>query len=89
MGLVVADGRKDGNIREVVFDHLDSLPDDVQVAFPGGVPDIMGHQITRPDDEVYILKGQCVWGHPVSVESQTEYQYTVVIYVRVIRVSLH
>lgn len=55
---MVADGREDRHVGEGVFDHLHAIPDDLQVAFQGRVPDVVRHQVTSPDDEVQVLHGR-------------------------------
>lgn len=40
---MVADGWEDRCVGEVVFDHLDRLPDDLQIALTGGVPYVVRH----------------------------------------------
>lgn len=56
MGLVVADGREDRHVGEEVLQHLHSSADRVEVALPRSVPDIVRHEIARPDNEVQILR---------------------------------
>lgn len=55
VGLVVADGREDRGVGEVLLDHLDRLADDVQVALAARVPDVVRNQVSGPQNQVQVL----------------------------------
>ena len=53
---MVADGGKDESVGEVFPDDLHTLLDGAEVEFSGGVVQRVGHQVSRPQDEVYVLR---------------------------------
>lgn len=55
MGFVVAYGREDRGVGEVLLDHLDRLANDVKVALASRVPDVVRNQVSCPQNQVQVL----------------------------------
>ena len=55
---MVAESREHRHVGEEILDHLYTLPHRLQVGFPRCVPDVVWYEVTRPDDEVQVLKGR-------------------------------
>ena len=59
MGLVVPDGGKNGNIGEILLDLKHGLPNHFQIHGLRGVPDVVGNDVSCPNDERKVLhKGE-------------------------------
>ena len=54
--LVVAQRRKYARLREVEGELAHRFPQHVQIVRPCLVPDVVRRQVTRPDDEINVLK---------------------------------
>lgn len=54
---MVAKGWKNGCVREVLNQLVDSGTDNVEIRLSGLVPDIMWRQVPSPYDVVYVLEG--------------------------------
>ena len=52
---MVANGGEHRDVREEVLHHLYGLPDDVEIGFSGGAPQVVRDEVARPDYEVYVL----------------------------------